>query len=809
MAEALYEAIVAADSVGAVAALLGLAEAPRRALAPLIARAARADPHEFVIAGDTLAWTPRTERDGAGRPWYRQLAALKLAAVGTLTIREMRPLGWTLPRINARLGAEVLLDRRPPWLQEWADWMLGLDLRSWYVVRQLVWAGAVERPPDYLGGLVFTGRPADRFRGHFTADRGPAAMLVQSDPDLLAKDVWDAFARDDGTDSLRAADDAGARWREVALALDRGRLLDTLLRALGSDLPAYRAAWHLRVWKELKVTRPERATRVAPLRELLGAAAPNIVAFAVDELVRTDVVLAASELAPGLAAPAKKTVRGALKLLDRAPDADAALIALGHEAADIQGEVLDRLERWGVDGARLLGHVDLLAATVRPRADALLGIAATGRDAPESVDASHIPASIREALNFGGRVPEAPVPAEPVLGEPASPPIASLDELADALATELAGDWRERRDERLLDGILRFCGEPFPAHLADRTPHHGPEGRCETVLGVAGAWMTGVPPMPARSRRTWFRRLETAARRAAERRSAPLLALPTHVGGWIDPDVLAARLYENPDPVELEQARLRLPTATGEPDPEGVLADHVDAASHDDRLTWFYAQIDPSGFPARRDIACAGAIHRLGNWRTYEPTASEVLEVLLTQPLPPLALRLAVLTLCSSDQREQLLATDLLIAGIADGRIDAPALIEATDVSLVLANRLAGRLAIVARSGPLHAAVARDLLDGVAHALGPRPLPVLALLDELCAQTGAGVRDQRTRAYLATLAGASKTAKTAKALLARDGDPDDGPLLLAARVRRAERWLAYANMPEPTQSPGPREPGGT
>ena len=65
------------------------------------------------------------------------------------------------------------------------------------------------------------------------------------------------------------------------------------------------------------------------------------------------------------------------------------------------------------------------------------------------------------------------------------------------------------------------------------------------------------------------------------------------------------------------------------------------------------------------------------------------------------------------------------------------------------------------------------------------------LLDELCAQTGTGVRDEAARAFLASLSGSGKGAKAAKVLLARDGEPPDQErtLALAARVRRAERWL--------------------
>ena len=63
--------------------------------------------------------------------------------------------------------------------------------------------------------------------------------------------------------------------------------------------------------------------------------------------------------------------------------------------------------------------------------------------------------------------------------------------------------------------------------------------------------------------------------------------------------------------------------------------------------------------------------------------------------------------------------------------------------------------------------------------------------DELSAQTGTRVRSEAARAFLASITGSGQAAKAAKALLARDGDPpaEERALALAARLRRAERWL--------------------
>ena len=70
------------------------------------------------------------------------------------------------------------------------------------------------------------------------------------------------------------------------------------------------------------------------------------------------------------------------------------------------------------------------------------------------------------------------------------------------------------------------------------------------------------------------------------------------------------------------------------------------------------------------------------------------------------------------------------------------------------------------------------------HRVEARPGPLLVLFDELCAQTGTG--PSASRAHLATL-----KHKAAKALVKRTGDPSEieAQFALAARVRRAHRWM--------------------
>jgi hypothetical protein len=707
--------------------------------------------------------------------------------------------------------------------------MLEGEFPKYRIVRALLDAGAIERPEAglYLDALL--------------ASSVPAAEVSQ-------QEIWEVLAHNGETTVRNADENRGAGYRELVLErvqngrMDRGRVLDVLLATLAADLNAHRSAWHTAIWRDLEPTADEREARFDQLATLLGAAARPIVSFAVEELLKTDRPVPAQQLAPALTAKAKKTAKGALRLLDRGPDAAVAAIALGHEAADVQSEALDRLQAWGGAHEALLEHLDLLAATQRPRAEALLGLHLQAEEPAEAVDVGAIPEHIREALNFGGPVPEAPVPGEPVLGTPIAP-LETVDELAQALADP------EADDLRALDAILRHCGDrtafdgplkPFVKRLTELDDHE------RSLATVAKAWLTGEAPEEAPAYAP-AQRVTAAAKRAARGEAGPLLALPTHVGGWIDPRVFAERYAatERHDPWDLAEALLRLApdgrdealkaikvpaqgpvadAARAVKDPGAIQARTVIRSPEKpvhDRLwveydkpelsfgpLWLYlwddegvwpGEIDPYTWPERRDIACATAITRLGYALEIqtEDYVSDTLEALLDpfQPLAPATLRFTLLALCSGAEREHLVAADLLIAAIEDGRADAPALIGhlRSDLELVLTNRLGPRLAAIARAGPLHRAVIRDTLDGVVDRLEPRPrrtyAALLTVLDELCAQTD--TRVVHSRAFLQTLSGSSKAAKAAASLLKREGDPpaDEPDLLLAARVRRARRWL--------------------
>jgi hypothetical protein len=146
-----------------------------------------------------------------------------------------------------------------------------------------------------------------------------------------------------------------------------------------------------------------------------------------------------------------------------------------------------------------------------------------------------------------------------------------------------------------------------------------------------------------------------------------------------------------------------------------------------------------------------------------------------TTAMTPMARLTLAVALAAKQPDQHGLAVDALVLAIHDHRLPA-ALFGETMATLassgvVLAARWAKTLAEIGRASPLHAtwvvqALARALRGPAAQA--PKDLSkLLELLHELSLETGAALTDPEARAYLEALETGGKTAKLAKALLAR------------------------------------------
>ncbi len=199
---------------------------------------------------------------------------------------------------------------------------------------------------------------------------------------------------------------------------------------------------------------------------------------------------------------------------------------------------------------RALARIDEAIAAVKERQSRL--------DAPVSLD----------TLDFPRLNPNA-----------TAEPITNLDDLIYLFTKVWSGKSDAMELEALLEGVSRLCHERPPgfqqktdalrqkAQAIMQEP--GMFGWNRSLAHIAACWLgesTGysLPTIGSDSSSFFSRRCLALAKRAAAKQSAPLLAAPTHKGGWIDPEVLVKRLLENfwlkiePDRVDFIQALLRL-----------------------------------------------------------------------------------------------------------------------------------------------------------------------------------------------------------------------------------------------------------
>lgn len=511
--------------------------------------------------------------------------------------------------------------RRPEWLEAWAAGRVRQQRWIWGLIRRLQKEGLIGRPQceEYTLGLQVAGY------------RDGAYELLTSDPDLLEEEVWKLFEVEGDRDgSLATYDKYGRKkgWTESLVQLsregrlDRGRLLDASLDALARDFDQFRAGWFSRFHETLAPTLEEREARADRYLSLLGSRIPPTVSFALKAIVALEkgkklpAEALLDHIAPALAAREKGTVTTALKVLDRLAKAnpalkgraaEAACEALLHAAPEVQGAALDLVEKHGDPSqerlrSRLEERRDDVAASQRPRLEALLGATAEEEEAAEAADlsdliarAGRIPQHFREIAGveaalqdaMGGTLsaPALDLPFQQVPRlDPASTiqPVADLQELIDAFSQVLETSGPPEELERVLDGVSRLCAErpeDFDRRVAplrkranrlfveDEWARTFWGGLPQDLAALALAWLEGKLARIDKPKNgdldlghfMGLRVLEVA-KRAIERRPWPLLGLPTHGAGWIDPRVLVERVRNAPqwDAADAVQALLRL-----------------------------------------------------------------------------------------------------------------------------------------------------------------------------------------------------------------------------------------------------------
>ncbi len=380
------------------------------------------------------------------------------------------------------------------------------------------------------------------------------ADKLRADPDLIERALWRVFDVEGGGEvSLTNVDRFGGdEWRKAFLeltsdgTLDRARVLNACLLALGRDFAAYRASWYSATYLALAPTPEETAGSQSDLRRLLGAAVPATVAFGLKQLARVqkagllDVEATLEALPPATLVKAKGTAMAALNLANvgrtefPASVGAVAQAALGHPHPDVQRAAAKVLADLG-SAAVVLAAAEDLTPSVRME----LGLHAEVRQV--------------EAAHGQSLVPVPPPISAPDLAERAAALLedaSAVGELEAVLAYLATG----RADEALEPLRKRAKAVVARGPRTDSGDAWLPGQVARLLLDVLGDPVSPADPdHPA---------LRFVARRISELRSsaAPLLATPDLPGGWVSPTAFVERLTQNPQPRhhDLIAALLRL-----------------------------------------------------------------------------------------------------------------------------------------------------------------------------------------------------------------------------------------------------------
>jgi hypothetical protein len=476
---------------------------------------------------------------------------------------------------------------RPDSLDGMAQALLASSPHTIITVQHLLVAGLIPRPDseEYTIGLISL--PATRrFDEIWQADPGLREVLLQvmdaegtSEFSLAAVDKYLA---DDlcWSTLLRRLADAGAYTRE--------QLMERTLTALERDWPQFRAGWFSRFHALLE---PDLALLTANAHRYLGlchSRIPPTVALALEMIKRLEPTRAIDDatlidaLQPVLHASAKGQVLAALKLLDgrikRTPAlaslaAEHATVALAHPSADVQGQVLQRLTRWGCDSALLTPYLEGIAAV---HADALRSLSGGAADTA--------PARTSAPLHTLSRGTGAISPLDPA--RRLQPPD-DADALVACIAHVFENDCDTDAFEVAASALVQ--ASPFDATLRARL---GPvlkraaNVRTPVAAELARLLLALFHATPRQRERDAYqlRHLAGAEACLSERtdtwialallgKHLPPLSAASHQNGWIAPAVLSDRLAHHAaagvavDERELARARLRLCAARTESAP--------------------------------------------------------------------------------------------------------------------------------------------------------------------------------------------------------------------------------------------------
>lgn len=443
-------------------------------------------------------------------------------------------------------------------------------------VHRAVIAGLIERPQtdEYLQALFFNlYGESNIILKHLDADPGLAPYLLQ---------LFDHEGSSDGSfAAVEKYSHADMGWTRAFLTLcERGvytrtQLLERTLSALACDWPQFKSGWFSRFHESLAPSVDEMAVFAPRYLALCHSRIAPTVGLAMDVLAplykagHVDDTQVCEAVQPVLSSAVKGRVLAGLELLGqvvndtpaRAAGISAmAVHALAHTAPEVQKKVIACLQSWGLDAdgrEAARGYLPFVSAVNQRALGQLLGQAQPGADAGADTSRPAAPASAVASMS--------PVSAKLSPLDP-SRAVQALEHVAD-LVERIAYVFENPTDldewDRAAAALVRLA--PIPA--ADQAAFLALKKRAGRLdweskpLGFALAQLMacaldGESPAAAhmidgsaRSSRGHVRthhfialRANDLMAQAASGLGLSALSAATHLGGFLDPRQLVARL---------------------------------------------------------------------------------------------------------------------------------------------------------------------------------------------------------------------------------------------------------------------------
>lgn len=507
----------------------------------------------------------------------------------------------------------ILVARRPAWIDGWIK--LQIDKRWvpgnwWPIVRGLVRAGIASKPAaaTYIN-LMVSGIAWRNWRNRDV--HVPLSTLLLEDKDLLETEIWQLFETEnrafvkDYVAVQRKRPQGHETWTEALIRLaneghiDRARLIDAALNGMASGLKPAAIAGFVNFAEALAMSTEELSRRQAMLCQLLANQTGTAVSFALKALNRLerarllerDRLLETIE--PALLFPKKTQATAAVALLGVVAKCDetrrarcllAAARALSNLSGEVQRRATDLIETYAVNSDGPLresvgAQIGSVAPTIRDRLSALSQDGEDRAEVPRpghldviAARVSRLPANLVQRWGITGAIDGwragkafeagAPIASDETDYQPVAP-IASPDELLEAIALAVESVSGADEVERLIDGAARFADRRPDSKVAEtifkRFLAPGSSKGLTSSMGVppqlvklVGSWFgVDVTGRSYHAPESWwtsrFAPYQTALRVG---RAWQPLSTPTHAGGWIDPRVWVARLNASGGPID-------------------------------------------------------------------------------------------------------------------------------------------------------------------------------------------------------------------------------------------------------------------